>query len=386
MTMTLNSLGPLPELQHEILSFCDSHTLTVTCLLARDLLEDSRDVLYHTVKINDHDAVRMVLNASQFIPRIRHLHAIITGYGGDGVSWITLFTILRKAGAVGVLNIMPPPTTFFRPTPDQIRAIDALSQLSSIHTFMAELPALHPDANSSWTLSSLALWSTRLKGLRIQWFSLQDESVLRTHCISYALDFLELHKLIKPSHFPMEIRKVRRLAIIIEWKESYENRIRDILNTMALTLEAFTVRWYGDCAQGPTLTGITTPLVSLTCLAVLMPSDMLSSPQIGPFLQGASSCAPNLHTIRLFLMSNLNMRSLQETLMGNEVWIGIVDIICKLPGIRSVDLWLQEGTRVLSDRRVLTNDLHNLFAKFSREGCLKIIWDVNWGASWPFFD
>ncbi|KAH8813758.1 hypothetical protein DL96DRAFT_1821009 [Flagelloscypha sp. PMI_526] len=386
MAVTCNYLGPLPELQHEVLSFCDSHTLTVTCLVARGLLEDSRDVLYHTVRINERDAALMVSNASHLVLSIRHLRAVITGHRGSSMTWISLFTILKNSSVISMLDLLPPPTAYFNPTPEEVRAIDALSHVSSIHTFMAELPTVHPESYASWTLSSLALWGARLRRVRVRRYSPHNEMTLRTLCISHAIDSLELHKLIKPSHFPIEIREVRRLAIIIRWKESYENKIRDILNTMAHTRETFTIRWFGDCPQGPTITGITTPLVSLTCLAILMPSDVLSSPQIRPFLQGVSSCAPNLHNVRLFLMADLDISSLQEDLMGNEIWIGIVDTICKLTEIRSVDLWLQEGTKVLSDRRDLTNDLQHMFARFARDGSLNITWDVNWSQLWPFFD
>ncbi|KAH8813754.1 hypothetical protein DL96DRAFT_1625309 [Flagelloscypha sp. PMI_526] len=135
MVTMFNSLGLPSELQREVRFFCDLYTLTVTCLLARDLLDNSRHILYRAVKIDDKHAASMVANASQLIPRIKYLHAIITGKGGDSASWVKLFTILKNVNVIGTLNLIPPLSRSFEPTPEIIGALDELSRVSSIHTF-----------------------------------------------------------------------------------------------------------------------------------------------------------------------------------------------------------------------------------------------------------
>ncbi|KAH8813753.1 hypothetical protein DL96DRAFT_1625304 [Flagelloscypha sp. PMI_526] len=252
MVTTVNSLWLPSELQREVFSFCDSHTLAVACLLSRDLLDDSRDILYHTVKISDIGAARMVSNASQLIPRIRHLHAIITGAGGHNASWISLLTILKNANVIGTLNLIPPPILSFRTTPEIVASIDELSQVSSVHTFMAVWPDVEVASQFGWTFSSLALWGGRLKGLHIRDFRRYHErpEILGIKQDKPVLDALELGQYIHPAPTSFQIHKVRKLAVMLGNHDFHEDKIRDILKHMVQTLELFVFSWFGNYERG----------------------------------------------------------------------------------------------------------------------------------------
>ncbi|KAH8813757.1 hypothetical protein DL96DRAFT_1625315 [Flagelloscypha sp. PMI_526] len=390
MVATANSLRLPLELQREVFSFCDSHTLTVTCLLARDLLGDSRDILYHTVKIDDHGAAGMVSNASQLIPRIRYLHAIITSDGGDSASWVNLFTILKNANVIGTLNLIPPLNKPLKLTPEITTAIDELSKASSIHTFMAVWPAAEQTSQFGWSLSSLALWGSRLKGLRVPDYLRYEEnpSIVKVQHDKPVLEALELGQFIDPAPTSFRIDKVRKFAVMIGSQEFNESQIRDMLNLMAQTLELFVVSWYGTNEIGPTFPQLNHPLTSLATLAIFFSTQELITAHNLPFLQAISSCAPNLY----FALWDA---SLEEVLIGNETWKGVVGFICKVPSMKRVDIWLYEGSKKEpSNRNLLAEDLHRLFARFTREGRLHITWDgtfsfvtkFNWWDLWPFFD
>ncbi|KAH8813756.1 hypothetical protein DL96DRAFT_1821008 [Flagelloscypha sp. PMI_526] len=324
MVTTFNSLGLPTELQREVLSFCDPPTLAVACLLSRDLLDDSRDILYRAVKIDDKRAASMVANASQLISRIRYLHAIITGKEGDSASWIQLFTILKKAKVIGTLNLLPPLNRSFQPTPEIIGVLDELSGLSSIHTFMAVWPSVHPH----WTFSSLALWGSRLKGLRILHASpyVERPCILKRSLDERVIYALELGQLIDPATASFQMHKVRRLAVVIGGSYFHEDKMQSILEPTVHTLEFIAFYLYGGYERGATFPEFDHPLTSLTTLAIFLTTHILITRHNLPFLQRISSSRsqPNNCQVLVGILSLWNA-SLEAMLIGNKNWIDVAE-------------------------------------------------------------
>ncbi|KAH8824733.1 hypothetical protein DL96DRAFT_218152 [Flagelloscypha sp. PMI_526] len=291
-----NSLPP--ELQHEVLFSCDSETLVACCQSAQCLLEVSRAVLYHSIRLDDDKATRLVANALKHAHHIRHLHAVTTDDSAYEGSWITLFTALKTAGVLESLNTIPPTTEWSRWSPKMIAALDDLSELTSIRSFKANSP------RGAWTWASLARWGARLKGLRLldNYIPFSEDQEIRA--INPHLHTLHIEQLCEPSAYPCSIRFVRCLSLLLDrngvWSEKEESIYQANLQTAAEFLDILSISWHWDQGKGPTLRGFNTPLPSLRTLALLYSNKGFMGPSKS-YIQQISSVAPLILHLKIFI-------------------------------------------------------------------------------------
>ncbi|KAH8824747.1 hypothetical protein DL96DRAFT_1818409 [Flagelloscypha sp. PMI_526] len=236
-----------PELQREIVTYCNTASQLACCLTSHTLLENSRPTLYHRIQLDDHRVQVFVARALHHIALVRRLHASFGGISGPHIAeteWVILLEGLIQCQALETLDLIPSGYNFTQQSKVIDVTLERLSLLPSLRSVMDMFPSTQERLPEPASWHRLFYWGTRLNGarMRIHYGELLPLAVkLPNRPILHTLQIDGKFQPWNSFEPPFEFHSLRYLSIVLD--DGFDNLYEEILNAASASLQRVSFAW-----------------------------------------------------------------------------------------------------------------------------------------------